>query len=279
MAIIEGPSELFDGRDASVNIDGDITARRVFYVRTDDKGFDHQSPMVAVGIDLGDFYPDYSWPCWCTSIRAQHPQNDGTVWQIQYDYDNKRELLPNPLFDPVVIRWSSENFTRTTMVDASGDIMLNTADLPYPPLEIDDDRSIVNVERNLPFVPTWILQYRNAVNLDQFVVGGFIVQIGQAKIEKINIGERQVRNDVAYYPVSIDVHFRDEGWQVDRPSEGLMQKTDLGVYTECEDEDFNAVREPAMLDTQGKQTFDHTLQAVKAFDVYPQRFYSALGFF
>jgi hypothetical protein len=122
-------------------------------------------------------------------------------------------MAEDPTDDSAVITWGSEQFQRPAVFDRSGNFIVNSAGDPFdPPNMMDDSRRVVTVQKNLAVVPTWILDYQDAVNSDSFTVDGVTIGIGLAKMQTVTVGERNRRNGTVFRTVSFTIHLQREGW-------------------------------------------------------------------
>lgn len=134
-------------------------------------------------------------------------------WTVTLNYNDERQLNEDPTADPAVTDWDGEQFQRPLVIDEDGNLVCNSAGDPFdPPEMIDDSRLISTTIKNMSVVPTWIMQYANAVNSDAFTLDGFPVEIGQAKMQRPRVSRQQWRNGISFREVVFTINYREEGW-------------------------------------------------------------------
>lgn len=221
MAILSA-RELWQGRDGE---DDDKARRytRLFRVVVDDNFEAPANIYGACGIRRGDPYPGDPG-AWCQRASKRNESFSPKIWQVTFGYSSEREIQPNPLNDPAKITWGDEQFQRVLVKDKNGKAVVNTAgDAFDPPVMVDDARSVATVVKNVAAVPTWILQYKNVVNSDEFELDGITIAAGYAKIKAIGVSDWQERNDIRYRTLTIPIFLSEEGW--------LIKVLNLGFYT------------------------------------------------
>jgi len=144
--------------------------------------------------------------------------------------DKDKEDNPDPTTRPAVIKWNTVLYREAVEKDVDGDAILNSAgDYFDPPIERDRSNWTCNVRKNMANPPTWLLDYNNCpINSSSFTVDGVSVQARKARLSMIDIGEKQVENDVNFRTVTITLEFKKEGWQASILDQGLKE-VDGGV--------------------------------------------------
>ena len=99
------------------------------------------------------------------------------------------------------------------ITNSAGDRMTN------PPPHGDDALLVIQTASNHRAIPQWLLLYQNAVNSKAFTAEGLKIAAGKAKLQRIDVGSRKIRTvgpntDIIYYPLSLTVHVRAEGWNL-----------------------------------------------------------------
>lgn len=179
----------------------------------------------ASGLPLvGQVHPD-DFTAWCTSLDVQLV--GGWKWYtVTANYSSEFELSENPLFEPAQITWDFEQFQRPALADRSGDAVLNSAGDYYdPPAMRDDSRPIVSVTKNLSVVPTWILNYQDAINSSAFTVDGIVVAAELAKMNRVGISTVQNRNGIQFRTVTMEIHLQRDGWALSLLDAGYRKKS------------------------------------------------------
>lgn len=149
---------------------------------------------------------------WCTAVKPKCVS--GYVhFHVVCTFSSERELAEDPTDEPALTEWDGEQFQRPLVIDEDGNIVCNSAGDPFdPPEMIDDSRLISVTTKNLATVPTWIINYSNAVNSDAFTLDGFSVAIGQAKMQTPKVSKPMSRNGTTYREVQFTIHYRKDGW-------------------------------------------------------------------
>ena len=173
--------------------------------------------------------------------------------------------------------------------DIAGNAILNSAGERFPdPPEKDASHWTATVTKNVSSVPPWILDYNDCpVNDDEFDIGGITVFAGCARLYEIRISDLQEENGIEYYPVTITIEFRKEGWDGRYLNQGFCEIVDVDdvptkvlatVWNE-EAQEFQLASSPVLLDANGYQienpepsdaTFeDYEIYEEMDFDVLP----------
>lgn len=266
--------EIHDGREGS----GQITNRkmvrrytRVFRAETNDPHDDAVTVLNAAGAPLpGSVYP-YDTSAWCQGGKAVSPHKK--VWICTFSYSSEREMKEDPNADPPQFSWSTQQFQKSYTKDNAGKAIVNSAGDPFdPPVEGDDSRWSCTVTRNVPSVPSWILDYKDAVNSAAFTIDGISVNKGAAKLQSITIGPAATRNDVIYRPLALTITFA-ETFAAEVLDAGFRYKDD-GTITKVPNDPVA----PVPLDGSGgileNPTEDNAV--ILEFDIYPEKDFSAL---
>lgn len=261
------------GRQAT-NDKGTRRYTRVFLFKTDDKTDD----AYAIGSHasaplIGQAFHD----AWCKSITVEnHAPYAG--WKITAEYTSERELTEDPTSDPAVITWGSEQFQRPAVFDKNGDCICNSAGDPFdPPNMMDDSRRYVSVTKNLAVVPSWILDYQDAVNSDAFDIDGITVAVGLAKVQSVNVGEVQTRNSIPFRTVSLMIHLQKDGWAL-KPLDAGFRENVFGEMILILNDDDTFPAAPVPLNGLGRKLSNpsFTNNVFLSFDVYEQLPFTAL---
>jgi len=155
-----------------------------------------ESTILSEAPSLGSQHPRFSW-LFCTSRRVERAQGEGhTTWRVDIEYEvrEKAEKQENPLNDPILISWSSQQYSEVRAYDIYGNPIVNSAGFPFaslPPITVAG--VLITIRRNYANIPSWILNYVNAVNNAVWTVDGVSIAAGAAKVENINISEWQFR--------------------------------------------------------------------------------------
>ena len=186
---------------------------------------------------IGNTHPGDA-KAFCTDLRVRCVRG-WRIWEVTASYSSERELNTAAASDPARITWDSEQFAKVATQDRDGYAITNSAGEYFdPPAEIDDSRRVVTIEKNLASVPTWILDYQDAVNSDTFTVDGVSIAIGTAKMQKVTVGPVEERNGTSFRTVRFTISLQRDGWALKILDAGYTKKN----------ADDNTKREQATLD-------------------------------
>jgi hypothetical protein len=207
----------------------------------------------------------------CRRVRARNESFSKRVWLVTAGYSTEFEAEENPLDDPVVITWNTDQYQRAYYKNRHGAaILTGAANYFDPPIEDDDPRWAVNIRYNAPGIPSWVRKYKNAINKAAFEVDGETVSKRKAKVQSIRIGEWQERNDTLYRPFGLVLHLKDEKeagedddetWDPDILNRDFYQQDAFnpdGAAIPCVDGEGNPVVIPVPLDINGFQIIKPT---------------------
>jgi hypothetical protein len=153
----------------------------------------------------------------CRSIKITQDNGAPRQWTIEAEYSSKPtkedESEENPLNRPARIRWRTSNYQKAIWQDINSKAILNSAgDYFDPPVEVDRAYWTVSVSKNVPDVPTFILDYENAVNNAAITIGGVVIGEHEAKLSDIEISELKIEGDYQYFEFSYTLERRREKW-------------------------------------------------------------------
>jgi hypothetical protein len=214
MAVVGNAEEQWQGRTSS--FDGGIWTRsRTWLIKTDDKTDREDIVSTATGLPAYAAAHPADATCYATSINYNQLSETPTAWTATVGYTSERELNEDPEDDEVLVSWSSEIYQEPIFQDINGDALLNSAGDYFidPSPTRENAHLIAKIRANVASVPTWVLSYQNAVNNGTITIGGLIIAAGLAKMQRLDIGERQKRDSFPFHQVSFEVHLRLEGWR------------------------------------------------------------------
>lgn len=216
MAIYSFLDELPEAR--TTEYDGKVsTHERTFVVRTSNRYLGSANAVLVVmqywPVYIGSPHPEDFWSR-CRRMRAREvAAREGYEWHVQCSYSSEREIEENPLDDPPNYDWETEQYQEAVFKDEEDKGVLNSAGDPYdPPGQKDMSRRAVTIERNLAFVPTWIMNYEDAVNSDAITLDGISVAVGHAKCQRVSVSRWNTRNEISYRTVRILIHLSKKDW-------------------------------------------------------------------
>ena len=70
----------------------------------------------------------------------------------------------------------------------------------------------MNVVKNVAAVPDWIITSEDAVNSALFLLDGFSIPVGKAKLSAPRLGPWQVRNNTRYREMTMVMKLNKDGW-------------------------------------------------------------------
>jgi len=227
---------------------------------------------------IGQAHPDDPF-AFCTTLTPD-PTDPWRGWTVTAQYSDARTLSEDPTSDGAVVTWSSEQFQRPAVFDRNGNFIVNSAGDPFdPPLMMDDSRRVVTVQKNLAFVPDWILDYQDAVNSDAFTVDNVAIGVGLAKIQSVTVGEVQRRNGTAFRSVTFTIHLQRDGWLMRPLDAGFRELTYAGELINIKNPgDDELPGAPVPLDGSGAALANpsFTTCVFLPFEVYATRAFASL---
>jgi len=289
---IEYAQEISTGREGSDETSGkkDTHRRaRIFRVVTENPTDGQDLVLAACPLPMSAYPDDHRLVL--TSRRAVQDGKTKTVWIVTLTYslgdstsDQGNPQQPNPLDDSRQIDWSTETRQEPTHQDADGKAILNSAGDYFENGVMRDVTSwIVTIVQNVPEVPDWIDDYRDAVNDDQSSIEGDVYPAKSMKVRSIKLSRWQVRNDVAYRQLTIVIAIRDT-WHKKILDEGLHALNgnggdpDYGKRMAAVNANGQKVTRPVLLDGAGHVLANPTPATAQFIDVklYNEKDFSVL---
>lgn len=222
-------------------------------------------------------------------ISLRHHDDTPLAWVATGTYssapadkrDQDKQAFPNPLNRPATRRWSTTQYRVPVEKDTSGEAVVNYAGDYYdPPAEKDSSHWSVTITKNVASVPSFIIDYQDAINNDEITVGGLTVAAKVGKIQVIDIGEQMEENGVVFYQFSYTIEFNKDTWVLSLLQQGLRQVNpfDATARLPCLDDNDEPVTSPVLLNADGEQIADPaTDNAVfRDHDVYEEKDFSVL---
>jgi len=215
----------------------------------------------------------------CRSVNVQNDAKSKIIYLVTCQYSTAYEMTEDPLAEPAKIRWNTVRDQVPVVKDRNGRAHLNAAGDEFDPPEMMNISELVaTVRKNLPAAPTWMFQYRDAVNNAAFTLDGVTIAKGWAQIAGIEIGDWELRNDVPFRVVTLTIEFKEmesttgmlkwnnstESYDALGASEfehahaaitlnaGLDQ-VELTLKVPCLDDNGNEASHPMLLDALGAQ--------------------------
>jgi len=223
------------------------------------------------------------------------------LWNVLLTYSTERQISDNPLEDPILITWDTDNLVVPFLYDNQGRAILNSAGTLYgDAIKGDSSSWTISCVSNQAYIPTWIDDYRDAVNSDYCMIDGVMFEPGQCKIKKIHISQLQTRNDYQFRVLSLTIKtaenkqintasgFRDvKGWSKNVIDESLYcwVNVPLGessqenwILVKCMDMTGVPATKPFPLDGYGEQLIDPGPEDIiyNSFEIYKSLPFSKL---
>lgn len=150
----------------------------------------------------------------------QHPNS--RFWNIEVTYATRTEK--SPLDEPWKWSVSSQSLSAYTLVDHQDRMMLNTAGFPFEPFEKKERILIFRGRKNLAKWPNWLLTYPECINSDAVRIQGQSCAPKTLAMAGMNVDEPQEQDDVEFYPLTVELHYRESTWLTVVPSKGFQER-------------------------------------------------------
>jgi len=276
--------EIHDGRGGGVSRGDKKDTRkwtRVFRVITNSNYDGPVEILLAATIipRVGQSHPQDPY-AWAKDFKCDQDSKSKLIWTVTVEYTTDRSTpessdKQNPLTEPAVIEWSTDTTQEDFTKDKNGDAIVNHAKDPFvPPVKGDVSGWTVTVTKNVAFVPTWITDYRDAVNSDAFMLDGYSVAAGTAKMKSIKIGKWQQRNDIWFRELSFTISLRGD-WSKVILNTGLNHY-DAGKKIRNTLSDGTYTTQPQLLGTDGHLLSSGDTPIWCEFDIYAEQPFSTL---
>jgi len=234
---------------------------RCFLVVTNSPYDGPYEAMAAAGIPgPGSIHPSHPY-AFATHAKADPEGKGKLAWIVSVDYTTERQRSENPFSDPASIEWSTDTTQEPFSYDKDGYAILNSAgDRFTEQIKEDVSRWVVVITTNLPFVPSWINTYRDAVNSDAVYIDGIPIAAGMAKIKSIRISKWQTRGVYRFRELQLAIKIKDD-WLHRVVDNGLRQVWVVGGETlrlHVYNDDGTPSTVPQLLDGEGGQLIPPT---------------------
>ena len=289
---------LISGRELDYSRPYDSTSRLQWLAVTNNNG-DTEATVYQAGLDAGILPLPYISPHptlpghTCRQVRVRQDSGAPRKWTIEAEYssaptkDGDNET--NPLLRPAEITWRSTQSREAIVKDVNGKAILNSAgDYFDPPVEVDRSRWTISVSKNVANVPSYLLDYPDAVNNGSVTVSGIPCEQYTLKVSDINISGPKNEGEVLYYQFSYQLDHKREKWlPLAVLDQGMRKKTTKTVNNETKQHlehimDLSKtprpVSSPVLLDGAGGVLQNPNLNNAKyrEFTVYYARSFSVL---
>jgi hypothetical protein len=201
---------------------------------------------------IGSVYADDA-QAYCTNLSISC--TDGYAgWEAVATWTTERTMSStDPEDDEVRVSWTTEVYQEPVFQDVDGDAVVNSAgDYFIDPVPTRDATHLIaRIRSNHRSIPAWILAKQNNVNSGLIQIGGLNIAAGLARMARLEIGERQRRNDIDFYSLSFEVHIHKDGWLL-QPMDVGFRELEYGELVQIKDTLGDEVTTPVMLDGEGK---------------------------
>lgn len=254
--------------------------------------FDDESVVLPWGIGEGilpipytSFHPTMPLLL-CRKLKWKQDRKSPLHSVVTADYSSEplnqsdQDQEENPLSRRAKIRWNTAKYQKAIDRDVDGDAVVNSAgDYFDPPPQVDRSRWTATVQKNLASVPSWIIDYTDAVNDSPFTFQGLSVGTRVAKIMSIEISDQQVENDIPFFVFGYTLEFRPETWKLLVLDQGMRHIFGTDRFQILDDRSPpRPVTSPVCLDGEGQKLAEpDTENAVfLEFDAYEEKDFSVL---
>ena len=166
---------------------------RLQWLAVTNSNADSEATVYQYGLDNGILPLPYVSPHptlnghYCRSVKVRQASGAPRHWTIDAEYSSAPtrdgDNEENPLLRPAKITWRTNQYRQAIDKDITGKAILNSAgDYFDPPVEVDVAYWTFTVKKNVADVPTYILDYENAVNNAAFTIRGLTIGQYEAKI-------------------------------------------------------------------------------------------------
>lgn len=187
---------------------------------------------------------------WCVDLDVKQV-GGWTTYEVTATYDSTIELNENPLFKPADIEWDGENFDEALVFDRDGNAVLNSAGDPFLDAMRERTRRVVTVTKNIAAVPTWIITAEDAVNSAAFLLDGFTIPAGKARLGAPRLARWQTLNSVRFREMTMRFILNKDGWAYQPLDAGFRYRNGANELVRITSDDGTDVSHPVCLDGSG----------------------------
>ncbi len=202
---------------------------------------------------IGDVHADDT-QAYCTELSVDnHEPWQG--WTATAQYSTERKISKtDPADDEIKVSWTTEIYQEPVFSDVNGNAVVNSAGDYYidPTPSRDTTHLIAKISSNHQSIPEWVLGMQNNVNDSQVTIGGLVIAAGLARMSRLEISERQRRNDIDFYSMSFEIHLHKAGWLLEPMDVGFRELEYVGDLVQIKDSNGDEVTTPVMLDGAGR---------------------------
>jgi len=279
--------EINDGRDGGdgftqEGVSSEIT--RQFRVITN-SAYDGADTVLQSCDNVGVVHPSASWLC-VKKRRARADSKSKLIWIATLSYSSigaspGSSPSISPLASPADVTWQTEYSQENAYKDKDGNAVMNSAcDYYEDGVPVDAARWVASITKNVPYVPSWIDAYKDAINSDGFWLDGRSFAAYTAKLSGISIGTWNIQNGVWFRQISMTIKFKNS-WRFSILDQGLRREVVRDgeyVMERCINGDGTEVTKPALLNGIGYQLASPTPETAvfNGHNIYPELPFSIL---
>jgi len=161
-----------------------------------------------------------------TSVEATRRDQTLLIWDLGVAYSSDiEEEDENPLDQRARITLKADQYTRTTTRNAQGRSITTTAGSLIP-VEVDDTRWVLSVQKNVRVIPTALLNLNNKTNSGTVSIRGLLIPRRKLQVKGLTGSEEsaRIRNQrIDYVALSFELHYQREGYRVRLPNVDYVQ--------------------------------------------------------
>lgn len=247
MAVIAASvKEIWRGRGGKFSAVGKQDLVRMFQCETDNKA---DGPLVVATYfhtsvaSLGSLHPDTGSVSYLKDIDPKNSSFSPTVWFVTLPYSKTKRDPDDPSKDPLEINITNEK--QQVAVWA-----LNSAgDLLDPPPMRDSNIKVVNVTLTVgENIPTYVLDYEDAVNTDSYTIGGLPVAPFRSKCSPFDVSTEESRLGAKMRVLKFSIQVSKRDIRVNALDQGFRERNNSGKLVNITNEDGSEITRPALLD-------------------------------
>lgn len=219
---------------------------------------------------IGSVHPDDPY-AYCVSLSVDMVTMYAD-WQVTAEYEQNEWIVnENPLDDDAAIDWDGENYEEPMLIDNAGDAVLNSAGDFFQNLMRERTRRVVTITKNIAAIPSWIIDSEDAVNSSAFLLDGFSVPAGKAKLAAPRIGRWQTRNNISFREMTMKITLNRDGWNAAPLDAGFRYRNGSSELVKIVSDDGTDITQAAPLNGSGGVLSNPTPSTAVFldFDVYP----------
>jgi hypothetical protein len=282
------------GREADFGRTSEETST-LKYIAVTDSRYDSEIVVATYGVannilptPYQSYHPDIVGHL-CRGLRLRQVDGEPYHWDIEASFGtqaSREENEENPLNRVPRISWMANQYRLAVDKDLNGQATINSAgDYFIPPVERDASHWVATVKTNVSVVPSYIVDYTDAVNNGSFIIDGQVIGQYVAKIVDIDISEVKFERTYSFREFSYSMEFRPvEKWHpVKVLNQGMRAIYDVaGADKRRQIVDGGTpprpVSSPVPLDAAGMVLVNPTVATAtyKSFSLYPLRSFNVL---